>query len=99
MPSESEKHRTIRVLVTSIDGRISHPFPPETTIGEVRKWAYEKIVQDRSAVALDATWIEVDGSRVDDAAKLSSLVPEPPHNPGSEVDLTVALSWTSQGGR
>ena len=98
MPMESEKHRTIRVLVTSIDGRISHPFQPETTIGEVRKWAYEKIVQDRSAVALDATWIEVDGSRVDDAGKLSSLVPEPRHNPGSEIDLTVALSWTSQGG-
>lgn len=88
---------TARVLITSIDGNVSHPFRWEQIVDEVRRFAYERLVKDKAQIALNATWIEHGSRRVDGATQLADLV-DPKKQPGNEPDLTLSLSWTQQGG-
>jgi hypothetical protein len=88
---------TARVLITSIDGNMSHPFRWEQTADDVRRFGYDRLVKDKAQIALNATWIEHVGQRIDGGVQLAGLV-DPKRHPGSESDLTLNLSWTQQGG-
>lgn len=88
---------TIRVRITSIDGNIDHPFRPDQKIGEVHQFAYERLVRDKSQTSLASTWIEFGQQRIDDAQPLTSIV-TPDRGHGDDIDVTVTLAWTSQGG-
>lgn len=95
--SRDLEHGTIRILITSIDGNTSHPFQRRQSVGDVRKFGYDKLVQDKRQVPLDSTWIEKDNRRLEDATVLDTLVTET-RKPGNEPDLVLSLAWTSQGG-
>ena len=95
MPDQT--HGTARVLITSIDGNVEHPFRWTQTVDDVRRFGYDRLVTDKNQVPLSSTWIEMDGNRLDNARELSSLV-DPKKLPGKEVDLTLNLAWTQQGG-
>lgn len=88
---------TVRVRVTSIDGRTEHPFRQQQSVGDVHQWAYEHLVKDKSAVAYSATWMEYNEERVDDSRALSSFGPFD-RQTGRDIGLTLGLAWTSQGG-
>jgi hypothetical protein len=94
---QDEDRGTLRVLVTSVDGNVDHPFRPGVTVGEVRAWAYNKLVQDKGAVSLESTWMEHRDSRLEDVTELSDIEREPTKT-GKDPDIVLALSWTSQGG-
>lgn len=96
MANESDKG-TRRVLVTSVDGNADHPFRPNQSIGEVREWAYGKLVVDKRETPLENTWIEHRENRVDLNMELGSLDREETQT-GREPDIVLSLSWTSQGG-
>lgn len=93
----AEDRGTIRVLITSVDGNADHPFRPAQSIGEVRRWAYDKLVSDKGATPFDSTWIEFKGSRIDDSVELDSMEHKDGET-GKDPDLVVSLSWISQGG-
>src|SRR5512133_3637700 len=63
-------HGTVRVQVTSVDGNLSHPFKRSDTLGDVQRYAYDRLVQDKGAVALEATSIELGGAARDLATPL-----------------------------
>lgn len=89
---------TLRVLVTSVDGNADHPFRREQTVGDLRRWAYDRLVRDKDQIALEGTWMEHRGHRVDDTRTLDSFELDVEKKRGKEIDLTLALAWTSQGG-
>lgn len=93
----SDAHGTLHVLITSIDGNVSHPFRRDQTIDDVRRFGYERLVQDKGQVQLNATWIEYDGQRVDNGKSLNGLVGSEKQG-GKPPDITLNLAWTSQGG-
>lgn len=91
------EHGTARVLITSVDGNVTHPFRWEQTVDDVRKFGYEHLVQDKAQIPLNSTWIERANVRLDGATLLSDLV-DPKKQHGNEPDLTLTLAWTQQGG-
>lgn len=93
----SSGREAIRTKITSIDGNAEHPFRPDQTVGEARAWAYQKIVREKDATPLDATWIEHRGAKIGDDVVLGSL-PREATETGKDPDLILALAWTSQGG-
>lgn len=88
---------TVRVQVTSVDGNFTHPFRTTQTVGDVRQFAYERLVQDKTAVPLTATNMEFGGHAVADSESLGALA-SGSKNPGRDIDLILALTWVSQGG-
>lgn len=93
----SNDHGTVRVQVTSVDGNLSHPFKRDDTLADVQQFAYDRLVQDKSAVPLEATSIEVGGAARDLSTKLGTLAGTE-KNPGRDIDLSVALTWVTLGG-
>lgn len=90
-------HGTLRVLITSIDGNITHPFRADQTVDDVRQFGYDRLVQDKAQIPLNSTWIELSGKRLNGNTELATLV-NPKKQPGDEPDLTLTLAWTQQGG-
>jgi hypothetical protein len=93
----ADTHGTARVQVTSIDGNLTHPFRWEQVVDDVRRFGYDRLVQDKGQIPLDNTWIEFNGVRQDGSTQLASLG-NPKKQPGNEPDLTLNLAWTQQGG-
>jgi hypothetical protein len=90
--------KKLMVSINSLDGNIPHhPFNTTDTIGDVRKFAYGKLVQQKAQITLDRTWIEFSGDRIDDATLLGALA-NPDDNSGSQPDLTLSLAWDTSGG-
>ncbi len=90
--------KKLMVAINSLDGNIPHhPFNTTDTIGEVRRFAYDRLVQQKNQITLDRTWIEFNGKRIDDSIQLSTLA-NPDDASGSEPDLTVSLAWDTSGG-
>jgi hypothetical protein len=96
----AEKHGTVNILITSIDGNVTHPFRLDQTVDDVRQFGYQALVQDKGQISLSSTWIERAGTRIDNGTKLSSLVDPKKEEHGREdkPDLTLNLAWTQQGG-
>lgn len=88
---------TARVQITSIDGNVTHPFRWNQVVDDLRQFGYERLVQDKNQIALNSTWIEKDGARLDGGVRLEQLT-EPAKQPGNLPDLTLNLAWTQQGG-
>jgi hypothetical protein len=93
----ADLHGTARVFVTSIDGNVEHPFQWEQTVDDVRRFAYDRLVQDKNQVSLNNTWIERNTVRLENDVQLATLA-DPKKQPGKEPDLTLTLAWTQQGG-
>ena len=94
-----EEHGTLRVVVTSVDGNLSHPFKRTDSVGDVQAFAYPKLVKDKTAVPFSSTWIEFNGKQVASTEQLGVLAgPEGSHGHGNEPDLTLTLAWGTQGG-
>ena len=90
--------KKLMVSINSLDGNIPHhPFDTTDTIGDVRRFSYERIVQQKDQITLDRTWIEFKGDRVEDSTQLGSLA-TPGQGSGSEADLTLSLAWDTSGG-
>lgn len=88
----------IMVSVNSIDGNIKrHPFDATDTVGDVHRFSYDKLVQQKDQITLDRTWIEFNGDRVDDSRVLSTLAGSGQGH-GGEIDLVMSLSWDTSGG-
>ena len=95
----AEARGTIKVLITSIDGNVTHPFRLDQTVDDVRQFGYQALVQDKGQISLSSTWIERAGTRLDNSTKLSSLIdPRKEHEREDQPDLTLNLAWTQQGG-
>jgi hypothetical protein len=90
--------KKLQVLVTSNDGHIKHPFDKTATIGEVRQFAYDRLVKQKEQTPFNQTWIEFNSSRLDDGIVLSTLAERHPGG-GPEADLTLSLVWNTGGGR
>jgi hypothetical protein len=93
----AEAHGTARVLITSIDGNVTHPFRWDQVADDVRRFGYDQLVNDKGQISFDNTWIEHDGVRLDGGTKLSAFG-DPSKQPGNVPDLTMNLAWTQQGG-
>jgi hypothetical protein len=90
--------KKLMVSINSLDGNIKrHPFDSTDTIGDVRKFSYERIVQQKDQIPLERTWIEFDGDRIEDSISLGSLATAD-EGKGSEADLTLSLAWDTSGG-
>ncbi len=99
----SNSSGTLRVLITSVDGNLTHPFKARDTVAEVQAFAYPRLVRDQAQVPLSATSMErvlPNGQTVPLAGSetLASLVGPPEKGHGNEIDLQLSLVWTSQGG-
>lgn len=94
---KTNEHGNIRVQVTSVDGNLTHPFKRSDTLSVVQRFAYDRLVQDKSAVTLDSTSMEFGGKAQDLSLTLGALIDDV-KNPGRDIDLSVALTWVSQGG-
>ena len=94
----AEAPGTARVLITSVDGNVTHPFRWDQTVDDVRRFGYDRLVQDKNQIALSSTWIEHAGTRQDGGKRLSDLGDPTRKNPGNVPDLTLNLAWTQQGG-
>jgi hypothetical protein len=93
----AERHGTANVLITSIDGNLSHPFRWDQAVGDVRRFAYDRLVNDKNQISFNNTWMEQGGVRLDDGTALSDLADDK-KQPGNVPDLTLNLAWTQQGG-
>lgn len=93
----ANEHGTVRVQVTSIDGNLTHPFKRTDTVADVQQFAYSRLVQDKTAVPLSATTVELGGTPVASSESLGTLA-SGGKNPGRDIDLSLALTWVSQGG-
>lgn len=90
--------KKLMVSINSFDGNIKHhPFKATDTIGEVRRFAYDKLVQQKEQITFDRTWIEFNRERMDDGMILAALA-ERQHGSGLEADLTLSLTWDTGGG-
>ncbi|HEX8145032.1 MAG TPA: hypothetical protein VF553_20870 [Pyrinomonadaceae bacterium] len=90
--------KKLMVSINSFDGNIKHhPFDATDTIGDVRRFAYDKLVQQKEQITLDRTWIEFNRERIDDGVVLSTLA-ERQQGGGPEADLTLSLTWDTGGG-
>ena len=93
---------TLRVLITSVDGNITHPFKARDTVAELQAFAYGRLVRDQAQVPFSATSMEralPNGQTVplSGSETLASLVGAPEKGNGNEIDLSLSLVWTSQG--
>jgi hypothetical protein len=94
--NQGQGPKKLQVLVTSVDGNLQHPFDKTDAIGEVREFAYKRLIQQKNQLPIDDTWIELNGQRLDNSTLLSSLVE---HERGAhEPDLTLSLAWDTRGG-
>ncbi len=91
-------HKKLKVLVTSMDGHMQHPFDRTDTVGDVHQRAYDKLVKQKDAVPFERTWMEHNGQRTADSVALQTLVTGEQHDQGQDPDLTLALSWDTMGG-
>lgn len=90
--------KKLMVSINSLDGNIPHhPFDTTDTIGDVRKFAYDKLVLQKGQITLDRTWIEFNRERIDDSTPLGSLA-SPGDSGGSKPDLMLSLAWDTSGG-
>lgn len=90
--------KKLMVAINSLDGNIPHhPFDPSATVGDVRQFAYERLVKQKDQIALDRTWIEFASDRVENNTPLGTLA-KPDESKGSEPDLTLSLVWDTSGG-
>lgn len=92
---ESEDKKVV-VLVTSVDGNLTHPFERDSSVGSVHQFAYDRLVKQSAQIPFDQTWLESSGQRLDDTAILKSLIAD--EHEGREPHLTFALSWATAGG-
>ena len=69
----TDVHGTARLLITSIDGNVTHPFRWDQTVDDVKQFGYDRLVKDKSQTPISNTWMEFSGNRVDGSTKLSSL--------------------------
>ena len=90
--------KKLMVLVTSNDGHVKHPFDTKATVSDVRRFAYDHVVKQKEQTPFEQTWIELNGSKLDESTVLSTLG-EPSPGGGPEPDLTLALVWNTSGGR
>ncbi len=86
----------VQVQVSSLDGRLKHPFERSARIGDVHEHAYGKLVKQPEQYPRERTWLELDGQRLDDSTLLGALVAAP--HPGPEPELTLKLVWETGGG-
>ena len=93
-----QEPKKLIVLVTSNDGHVKHPFDKTASIGEVRRFAYDRLVRQKEQTPFDQTWIEFNGTKIDDPVIISTLA-EREKVGGPEADLTLSLVWTTGGGR
>jgi hypothetical protein len=98
MAGKGQEHGTVRVRVESTDGNFEHPFRVTQTVGELKAFAYERLVQDKGSVPLSATYIQVGNTSVSDGESLGALAAGG-KNPGNQMDLVVSLGWPMSGGR
>jgi hypothetical protein len=96
MNSPTEK--VVRVRITSVDARTEHPFKADSTVAEVREFAYGRLVQEKSQTPFNGTWIEFGSSRLPEDQTIGQLVAAGEKNRGNEIDLTLTLAWDAQGG-
>ena len=96
MSSVAEK--VLRVRITSVDARMEHPFKADSTVADVREFAYARLVQDKTQTPFNGTWIELESSRVPEEQTIGALVAVAEKNRGNEIDLTLTLAWDAQGG-
>src|SRR2546430_12530200 len=94
----ADGHGNVKVLITSVDGNVTHPFKSDDTVSSVHAFAYEKLVQDQGQVPFATTSMEFGGQPVADSEKLGVLATRGEKRHGHDVDLVLALVWTSQGG-
>ena len=96
-PGGGQGQKKLIVLVTSNDGHVKHPFDNTATVSEVRAFAYDRLVKQKEQTPFAQTWIEFDGTKIEDSAVLSTLA-EREQGGGPEADLTLSLVWTTGGG-
>lgn len=91
--------KQLKVMVTSLDGHLKnpHPFDANGTVGDVHRLGYDRLVRQKEQNPFAQTWMEFNGQKVDDSARLSAFA-EPSPGGGNEADLTLSLSWATQGG-
>ena len=89
--------KKLMVLVTSNDGHVKHPFDKTATVGEVHSFAYDRVVKQKAQTPLTQTWIEFDGTKIEDSFVLSTLA-DREQGGGPEADLTLSLVWITGGG-
>jgi hypothetical protein len=96
---ENNQHgpQKLLVMVTSNDGHMKHPFDGTATVGEVRAFAYERLVRQTEQTPFNQTWIECSGQRLADSTVLDTLATRHPGD-GNDPDLTLALTWATVGG-
>ena len=97
-PGGGQGPKKLSVLVTSNDGHVKHPFDKTAAVGEVHSFAYDRLVKQKEQTPLAQTWIEFDGTKIDDSVVLSTLA-EREQGGGPEADLTLSLVWITGGGR
>ena len=90
--------KKLMVSINSLDGNIPHhPFNTTDTIGDVREFAYDRLVQQKDQITLERTWIEFNRDRIADSVQLGTLATAN-EGSGAEPDLTVSLVWDTSGG-
>lgn len=89
--------KKLRVLVTSLDGNLTHPFDASDTIGDVHQFAYAHLLRQKDQIPFERTWLELNGQRQEEATVLASLAPHAASGPSP--DLSLALVWDTAGGR
>lgn len=89
--------KKLMVQITSLDGHEKHPFDNMDTVGDVHRFAYDRLVRQKDQYPFGQTWLEYNSQRVDDATVLSTLA-ERRQGGGPEADLVLALSWNTEGG-
>ena len=97
-PGSGGGPKKLMVSVNSIDGNIKHhPFDSTDTIGDVRRFSFDKLVQQKDQITFERTWMEFNGDRVDDSTQLSTLATRS-QGGGPEADLILSLVWDTSGG-
>lgn len=89
--------KKLMVQITSLDGHEKHPFDKTDTVGDVHRFAYERLVRQKDQYPIGQTWLEHNSQRVDGSTILSTLA-ERQQGGGPEADLVLALSWNTEGG-
>jgi hypothetical protein len=91
--------KKLKVMITSLDGHLNnpHPFDASDTVGDVHQFGYDRLVRQKGQNPFEQTWMEFNGQRLDDSLSLPALA-EPRPGGGNEADLTLSLSWATQGG-
>jgi hypothetical protein len=93
---EHAGHKKLLVLVTSLDGNLKHPLEKSDTVGDVHKFAYDRLVRQKDQIPFNRTWIEFNKQRQDESTILSSLTDH--DRGGPEPDLILSLVWETGGG-